>query len=418
MPPLGHIPVLPRDESPVPRPVDVLGDAQVMDTLRAALSRAVFITIQGMTFPTWVRLLARNRFRVHPLYWPRAAVLTLTSLFNTVYAALDLLLFGWWVRRVPVRAPLVIIGHFRSGTTHLHNLLALDRSFAFPTLYETLNPEGFLSTEVLFRLPIRLLMTSHRPQDQVALDPTVPAEDEVAIGIMTLLSPYMGWVFPRRASAYDAYLSFHDVGEGDRKRWQRGLLWFLRKLTWKHGRPLILKSPTHTARIQMILELFPDARFVHIHRDPLEVFVSTRRLHTTLSPYFNLQRAGRDDLDERIFREYRRMYDAFFDQVDLIPPGQFCEVAFEDLDHDPVGTIARIYETLRLPGFDRVAPELRRYLTTLSTYQKNRYPVVPDALATRVASEWRRCYEAWGYASPAAPAGATPHTRRTRTPAA
>ena len=135
-----------------------------MDLVRSVLNRFLFITIQGMTFPTWARMLWENHFLVHPVYWPRALILTVTSLLNALYAALDALLFGWRVRQVRVKAPLIILGHFRSGTTHLHNLLALDRSFAYPTLYQTLNPDSFLSTEAMFRLSTRLLLRDTAPR--------------------------------------------------------------------------------------------------------------------------------------------------------------------------------------------------------------------------------------------------------------
>jgi hypothetical protein len=388
----------------------------VIDFLRSVLNRSVFISIQGMTLPIWARLLWDNRGRVHPLFWPRALLLTITSLCNTVYAALDAILFGWRVRRVRVPAPLIILGHFRGGTTHLHNLLALDPRFAYPTLFQTMNPDGFLATEALFRLPTHLLLTKHRPQDDVPIDPAVPAEDEVALGIATGLSPYLGWVFPHRQAEYDRYLTFEEASPAEIRRWKSGLHTFLRKLTWKYDRPLILKSPPHTARIQLLLELFPDARFVHIHRDPYEVFQSTRRLLTKLPPYFALQIADTHDLDERILRGYERMYGAYFAQRDLIPEGQFHEVAFEDLERRPVETIAAIYRNLRLDGFDRVEPELRRYLASVASYRKNHHPDLPEPLRARIAHRWRRCFEAWGYPIDR-PAGQPPHgVRRRLTP--
>jgi hypothetical protein len=374
-----------------------------MDATRALLNRYLFITIQGMTFPTWARVLWHNRGLVHPLYWPRAALLTLTSLLNTAYAALDLLIFGAFVRRARVQAPIIIIGHFRSGTTHLHNLMALDPQFAYPSLFQTMNPGGFLSTEWLFRLPTRLLLTSHRPQDNVALDPTVPAEDEVAVAIATGHSPYLGWVFPTHRQAHARFLTLEGLTPVERRRWRAGLVWFLKKLSWKYGRPLLLKSPPHTARLRELLELFPDARFVHIHRDPYEVFQSTRRLLAKLPPYFALQPDGRGDADERILTDYARMYDAYFAQKALIPDGQFCEVGFDELECDPVGTLGRVYRTLGLTGFDRVEPEARRYLDTIRDYRKNEHAPLPDPLRDEITRRWRQCFEAWG--PPRPPAG-------------
>lgn len=378
-----------------------------MDAIRAVLNRSIFITIQWMTFPTWARLLVENRFRVHPVYWPRAVVLTFSSLIASAFGLVDLVLYSWRVRHARVEAPIFIVGHFRSGTTHLHNLLALDRALAFPTLYETLNPAGFLSTEPFVRLPFQLLLTSRRPQDQVSIGPAVPAEDEVAIGVATRLSPYLGWVFPDRQAHFDRFLTLADATEDERRRWREGLIGFLRKVSWKHRRPLVLKSPTHTARLGLLLEMFPDARFIHIHRDPVEVFVSTRRLLTTLPPYFNLQRGGLDGLDDRIIDQYRRMYDAYLDQRSLVPAGQLCEVAFDDLERDPMGTLGRVYESLRLPGFERIGPELRRYLGDVAGYRKNTYASLPDDLARRLAVDWGRYFEAFGYSPPSASAG--PH---------
>jgi hypothetical protein len=347
------------------------------------------------------------------MYLPRALMLTLTSLLNTAYAACEVMLFARQVRRARVRAPIFILGHFRSGTTHLHNLLALDRRFAYPTLYQTLNPDTFLSTEALFRIPTRLLLTRHRPQDNVAIDPTVPAEDEVAVAIASGLSPYIGWVFPRRRGATDRFLTLDGVPTRDLERWRRGLVGFLKKLSWKYDRPLILKSPPHTARIALLLELFPDARFIHIHRDPFEVFQSTRRLVEKLPPYFALQPPDLSDADDRILDGYQRMYESFFAQKNAIPRGQFCEIAFADLERDPVATVARIYTTLGLGGFEAVEPELDRYVASIRSYRRNTHAHLPGPLRERIAARWRFAFEAWGY--PTVPAaGHPPHLGTTR----
>lgn len=369
-----------------------------MDFVRSLLNRTLFNTFQGITFPTWVRLLWDNQGRVHPIYWPRALVLTLTSILNTVYATMEWLLFARLARRTKVRAPIIILGHFRGGTTHLHNLLTLDSRFAYPTLYQTLNPSTFLCTEALFRLPNKLLMTKRRPQDQVKIGPDLPAEDEVALGIDCLASPYVGWIFPRRQDHYDRFLTFDHAGPAETARWKRSIHAFLSKVAWKTGKPLILKSPPHTARIALLLELFPDARFVHIHRDPFQVFQSTRRLLDKLPPYFALQTPPPDlDRDEQVIDQYARMYAAYFRDRDKIPPGQFCEVAYDELDRDPVNVMSRIYRELRLDGFDRAEPRIRDYLATVAGFQKNGHARLSESLKRRIVDRWRPCFLAWGY---------------------
>jgi hypothetical protein len=91
------------------------------------------------------------------------------------------------------------------------------------------------------------------------------------------------------------------------------------------------------------------------------------------------------------------LYDAFFSQRDLIPAGRFCEVAYETLERDPVGTIASIYQSLNLPGFDGVEGELRQYVASIASYRKNTHPRLPDHLRAQIDSPWRRCFEEWGY---------------------
>ena len=92
----------------------------------------------------------------------------------------------------------------------------------------------------------------------------------------------------------------------------------MRKLTFKYGRPLVLKSPPHTARIRLLLEMFPEARFVHIHRHPYQVFRSCRHYHDTAVWYSYLQKPDTSLNDDRIIRRY----EAFAkDEAELIDCG-------------------------------------------------------------------------------------------------
>jgi hypothetical protein len=165
----------------------------------------------------------------------------------------------------------------------------------------------------------------------------------------------------------------------------------------KYGRPLVLKSPGHTCRIRLLLELFPGAKFVHVHRDPYAVFQSTRHTVQKVAPLMALQRPDYGDVAERALRQYREVYDVFFEERGLIPKGHFHEVRFEALEADPVGQVRGIYEALGLPDFRQAEPALWRYVESLSGYRKNTLPEVPAGMRQRIAGEWRRCFEEWGY---------------------
>lgn len=152
-----------------------------------------------------------------------------------------------------------------------------------------------------------------RPQDNMTQGSGSPAEDEFAHCVSTFLSPYMGWVFPRSSVDYDQYLTFRGVPDDELHRWKTAFVGFLKKLTLVSDRPLLLKSPPHTARVRLLLEMFPDARFVHIRRHPYRVFQSTMHLWMTGPPYYQLQLSGEPIAIERIIATYQTMYDAFFE---------------------------------------------------------------------------------------------------------
>lgn len=233
--------------------------------------------------------------------------------------------------------------------------------------------------------------------DNVALSFQSPQEDEFAPLLMTGFSPYLGVTFPRHDDAYAPFLSFRDAPPAAVEAWGRAFTWFLKKLTLKYGRRLVLKSPTHTARVRLLLQLFPDARFVHIHRHPYDVFQSFRHYYDTAMWFTYLQRPDLDAIDTNILQRYTALHDALFDDLALVPAGQFHEVRYEDLEREPVVVLRSTYDALGLGDFARAEPAVRAYLDTLQGYEKNRFAPLEPRWKARVAAEWRRSFERWGY---------------------
>jgi hypothetical protein len=351
----------------------------------------------GITLGRWLRILRENHFAVDRPYWGRAAAITVGSLPNTLVAVWENGVYGRKVRDTGVAPPLFILGIWRSGTTHLHNMLAQDERFAYPTTYQASFPHTFLTTE---RLCARLMgswLPEKRPMDNVRFGFAEPQEDEFALCCLTGRAVPMAWAFPRRAGHYGRYLTLRDASADEVAEWKSALLRLVRKLSFKHGRPLVLKSPGHTGRIRLLLDLFPQAKFVHIHRNPYDVFRSTQHWLRTGTPVWALQRADYRDLEERALRQYREVYDVFFEEWALIPKGHFHEIGFEALEADPVAQVRGIYEALALPDFRQAEPALRRYMESLSGYKKNTLPELPPELRQRIAREWRRGFDEWGY---------------------
>ncbi len=347
----------------------------------------------------WLRLLIHNQFRIHPSCWGKAVTISLVSPCNSVAAWLENLRYGRRWRAQVVEPPLFVIGHYRSGTTLLHNLLAVDKRFASPTLLECSNPATFLSNESIIEW-VGHILPNRRAMDSVAQHIRVPSEDELAVGLLSGYSPYFEMAFPRHAHIYERYLTFEEARPEQARRWQEALVVFLKKVTLKYQKPLILKSPPHTARIRLLLEAFPEAKFIHIHRHPYRVFQSTLHLHRTLMPWLRLQRwseADMADLEDRVLRNYQRLYRVYLQQRSLIPAGHLHEVSFDDLERDPVTVVGEIYQSLQLPDFDEVRAPLQRYVSTLSGYRKNTFPAISDDLRQRIVHACRDCFDAWDY---------------------
>ena len=172
---------------------------------------------------------------------------------------------------------------------------------------------------------------------------------------------------------------------------------FLKKLTWKFGKPLLLKSPPHTCRIKLLLGLFPDARFVHIHRNPCIVYQSTRHMLSRVLKITRLQNSSGYDAEGNVSRRYREMYDVFFEERGLIPEGRYCEVGFESLESNPIGTVRGVYERSACPTSVATRRTSKRTSTRSPVIGRTRSAELSPALRERITAEWRRCFDEWGY---------------------
>ncbi len=366
----------------------------------------------GINFGDWVRLLARERFAVPPKYWPRAAFTTFLSVLTSGIQTVEDGIYRPKLRNLPIEPPLFILGHPRSGTTHLHNLVSLDERWGHPTMFEVNFPQSFMLAERVASWILQLTMPSTRPMDNMSVGADSPQEDEWAQIVLTQTSPYIGWSFPHSIDRYQKYWTFNDATPAERKNWQQKLLWFCKKVQWTHQRPLVLKSPAHTCRVRWLLPVFPQAKFVHVHRHPYEVFRSTQRLWQKIRPFCQFQEpTDLDRDDERILTCYREMHRQYFADRDLIPKGHLCEVRYEDLERSPLETMERVYDELSLPGFAAFRVKLAEYLEKNAGYQKNRHQPLPPELVARINTECRQSFDEWGYrreepVSPAQPAAA------------
>jgi len=163
------------------------------------------------------------------------------------------------------------------------------------------------------------------------------------------------------------------------------------------GRRLVLKSPTNTARIPELLAMFPDARFIHIHRDPYPVYDSTRQLWERVLDVTTVQRPDPVEMEQNIVYFYQMLMERYFADRSLIPPGHLVEVAQTDLAKDPVETMRRLYGELALEKFEEAESGMMETARRLASYAGQRPPSAPETIA-RVNQAWQFAFGPLGYA--------------------
>jgi hypothetical protein len=224
-----------------------------------------------------------------------------------------------------------------------------------------------------------------------------PQEDEFAMCMFGVGSPYLTIAFPNRPPQYSEYLDLENLPPKKVRRWKRAFKDFLRRITYKTGKRLVLKSPPHTARIKTLQEMFPEAIFIHIVRDPFVVYPSTINLWRTLYQTQGLQTPTFAGLEEQVLATFTRMYDRLEEGRKLLGPERFYEIRYEDLTRDPVAEMQKIYAHFELGDFAKCLPRLREYLASIKGYETNKYQLSDEQRAV-IAARWRPVFERYHYA--------------------
>ncbi len=353
----------------------------------------------GMRLGDLLRLAAENRFRVALNKLPLALPLLAIAPANSLLARLQTLIYGRKIAAAACRhPPLFIIGHFRSGTTLLYELLARDPNLAAPTAYDCFAASHFVLTRTWLKGPLTRLAPRVRPMDRMPFGLDRPQEDEFALLALGAPTIYRRLGFP--LEPLPDVKAVDDELEADQARTLRAALtYFYRALSLVNGpRRLLVKSPIHTGRIRLLTQLFPGAKFVHLVRHPTAMFRSLQHSWRVLEVTQGLQSPARErDRDEMILDVMDRMYHGFFRDVGRLNSNQLCHVRYEDLVLSPREQLQRIYRTLEIGDVDEAMPLMSQYLATLRDYRANAFPVEAEAAAA-VERRWSWYLREFGYA--------------------
>lgn len=294
--------------------------------------------------------------------------------------------------------PVFILGHWRSGTTFMHNVFSCDRHFGYNTTYQTVFPHLMMWGQPFFKKNMSWLMPDKRPTDNMELAVDLAQEEEFALTNMMPYTYYNFWFLPRHQQEYaDKYLLFNNLTPQELKTFEETFVKLIKISLWNtHGTQFLSKNPPHTGRVKELVKMFPRAKFIYLIRNPYTVFESTRSFFTNTIQPLKLQDITPEELEMNILSIYTKLYQKYEADKGCIPQGHLIEVNFEDFEADALGMTEHIYQALSIPGFAEARPAIENYVGGKKGYKKNRYQY-DERTVQLVQKHWGYALEQWNY---------------------
>jgi len=289
----------------------------------------------------------------------------LLQLLTTRLLVQDLVIRHPEILELPVPSPIVILGLPRTGTTHLHNLMSCDPGLRSLPYWESLQPVPpsemqpipgrpdprikrcqqslLLLTYVMPLYPLMHEMACDLPQEEIQL---------LAVDFSTMLFEWISHV-PSYRDWYRA---------NDQTSAYRYLRKLLQVLQWlRGGTRWVLKSPQHLEQIRQLLGVFPDAKIVQTHRDPVAVTASL----CTMLAYVARMQTEHVDLIEVGRYWSARVEDLLRASVrdrSLVPDDQVLDVRFHEFMADDGNMVKRVYEFAEQPMTEEVQRAVESFM--------------------------------------------------------
>ena len=315
---------------------------------------------------------------------------------RSAMAMLQSLVVGGSGQPDPDAEAIFILGFWRSGTTFLHELICVDERFAFPSTYACLHPHHFVFSE-------KYALAGNngdvrRLQDQMTMGWRTPQEDEFALLCLGARSPYEGLIAAGDFGGALQLTDPEDLPEKQRRGWEKVFLQFFQALRFSTGgKPLILKSPSHSYRVKTLRRLIPKSRFVLIVRNPYEVFESMIKTYRAYTFRYGLVPGlPNRELREILLAERLRCEQKLQQGLAGLPSDRLAVVRYEDLVADPVGAVEIIYRQFGLPDFETLRPALLRKAAQAKNPARNAARPPPQ-WQERLKIAWADIFGRYGY---------------------
>lgn len=277
--------------------------------------------------------------------------------------------------------PVFILGLWRSGTTFLHELLGACPGMIYPATWQCMSPASFR-----FRSPPVAGNSVIRPMDGFTIDPFSPQEDEFALLALGVPSIYRGFFDPRRLAELAYWLRLDAWSAKRPDGWMNTWREFLAGVVdGKPGR-LLLKSPNHTFRIRALIEAFPNAAYVWIARDPVELFFSNRKMWSSMFQRYALWGWEMPALDLFLRQAFESAARCLDYATGALPAKSLAVIDFARLTGSPVATTVALSIRLGLGDREKCGSAVAEAASRKTDYRADAYdggklsPVAADGL--------------------------------------
>jgi omega-hydroxy-beta-dihydromenaquinone-9 sulfotransferase len=318
------------------------------------------------------RLLRRNELSFTSRTIFRLLFLAQSALWSSIFSWIEKARYSNALKKAPVPDdPIFIIGHWRTGSTFLHQLMNLDQNLSTPTLFQVAVPDSFLVSYPYYRPIFKQVVSEHRPMDQVKIGMDEPQEDEYAIYRMTNFSPLENLVFPKSESYFLNHGSPFLPSGGELVKWKADVKDFFKKLHFKNGKRIVSKNPFNSFRIKALYEMFPNARFINIVRHPYCVVPSTIHMWNILREQNSMNKNAAHPNFSEVVGVLKNLLETVEKDRKELPPGTMVEIRFEDLEASPVVVLKGVYDELGLPFSKEFEAGINAFMMQNAAFRKN-----------------------------------------------
>lgn len=357
--------------------------------------------LTGTKFSSWRKVVNRYGNQIPLRNWTRLFLLNGNSFVGSPIRWSESAWYRSRIKKLEPLSPILIFGHWRSGTTNFHNHMLQDPSYADISLLQCLIPSAYQCLNGFSRWVLKKRLPETRPMDAVPTGVDEPMSEDFALCNLTEFTHYHRYFFPAsNEEIFRRTILFEDLSEEEIAQWHKTYDWLLRKVTvTSGGKRLVLKNPPNTGRLKHLVKYYPDAKFIHVYRNPYQVIASTIKLMTKFLKMFSFQDYDEATIEENVLKDYARLMQQYFKTEHLLPKENFIQIRHEDVVADGIGTFRRVYDELKLPDWEHAEPRLRKYVDSISDYQTNHYQFDDDFIE-RVNQHCQFAIDRWGYSVP------------------